>query len=239
MYPDAPTHASVAAEPYAFSFAPPTTALLIIDLQRDFLEPGGFGELLGNDVGLLAHVVEPTRAVLEVARALDMLIIHTREGHRPDLADAPPAKLARGRLELGIGDAGPNGRILVRGEQGHDIVDAVAPLEGEVILDKPGKGAFYATDLELILRNHGIRSLVVAGVTTEVCVHTTVREANDRGYECLVLSDCTGSYFPEFHEIGLRMIAAQGGIFGWVAPSAELLAALPVPQLTGAHAPGE
>jgi nicotinamidase-related amidase len=239
MHFDAPAEISLAAEPYEFSFAPQTTALLIIDLQRDFLEPGGFGELLGNDVGLLQRVVEPTAAVLATARAAGMLVVHTREGHRPDLADAPPAKLARGRLELGIGAEGPKGRILVRGEEGHDIVDAVAPLPGEVVLDKPGKGSFYATDLELILRNHGIASLVVCGVTTEVCVHTTVREANDRGFECLVLSDCTGSYFPEFHEVGLRMIAAQGGIFGWVAPSAELLSVLPVPELTGAMAPGE
>ncbi len=239
MHLDAPAEISLAANPYEFSFAPKTTALLIIDLQRDFLEPGGFGELLGNDVGLLQQVVDPTRAVLAAARAADMLVVHTREGHRPDLADAPPAKLARGRLELGIGGDGPKGRILVRGEEGHDIVDEVAPAPGEVVLDKPGKGSFYATDLELILRNHGITSLVVCGVTTEVCVHTTVREANDRGFECLVLSDCTGSYFPEFHEVGLRMIAAQGGIFGWVAPSAELLAVLPVPELSGAMTPGE
>jgi nicotinamidase-related amidase len=217
---------TVAAEPYPFEFAPEHTALIVIDLQRDFLEPGGFGELLGNDVSLLARVVEPVSAVLAAARGGGMLVVHTREGHRPDLSDCPPAKLARGRLETGIGDLGPNGRILVRGEHGHDIVDAVAPLPGEIVLDKPGKGSFYATDLELLLRNRGITHLLVTGVTTEVCVHTTVREANDRGFECLVLADCVGSYFPEFHEMGLRMIAAQGGIFGWVAESAELLAAL-------------
>jgi biuret amidohydrolase len=244
MHLDAPPTASVTAEPYPFAFAPATTALLIIDLQRDFLEPGGFGELLGNDVGLLARVVEPTRAVLAAARAAGMLVVHTREGHRPDLADCPPAKLARGRLALGIGSPGPRGRILIRGEEGHDIVDAVAPRDDEIVLDKPGKGSFFATDLDLILRNHGATSLLVCGVTTEVCVHTTVREANDRGFECLVLSDCTGSYFPEFHEVALRMIAAQGGIFGWVAASEELLSAmgaagLPVPELTGALAPGE
>jgi len=243
MHPAAPPTAVVAAEPYAFAFSAPTTALVIIDLQRDFLEPGGFGELLGNDVSLLARVVEPTRAVLAAARAAGMLVIHTREGHRPDLADCPPAKRSRGRLDSGIGSLGPRGRILVRGEEGHDIIDDVAPAPGEIVLDKPGKGSFYATDLELILRNRGIAQLVVCGVTTEVCVHTTVREANDRGFECLVLGDCCASYFPEFHEVGLRMIAAQGGIFGWVADSAALLAALeppvPVHAYTGAAASGE
>jgi nicotinamidase-related amidase len=232
----------VPAEPYPFSLTPATTALVLIDFQRDFLEPGGFGELLGNDVSLLAAAVEPAARVLAAARAAGMLVVHTREGHRSDLSDCPPAKLARGRLETGIGSRGPKGRILVRGEEGHDIVEELAPAPGEVVLDKPGKGSFYATDLELILRNQGVRSLIVTGVTTEVCVHTTVREANDRGFECLVLSDCVGSYFPEFHEMGLRMIAAQGGIFGWVAPSAELLSALgtlgvPVqtPALTGSE----
>jgi nicotinamidase-related amidase len=234
------TTAEVPAEPYPFTFAPATTALLLIDLQRDFLEPGGFGELLGNDVGLLARVVAPTAVVLAAARAAGMLVVHTREGHRPDLSDCPPAKLARGRLATGIGSDGPRGRILIRGEEGHDIVDEVAPIEGEAVLDKPGKGSFHATDLELILRNRGVTSLLVTGVTTEVCVHTTVREANDRGFECLVLADCVGSYFPEFHEVGLRMIAAQGGIFGWVAPSSSLLdafAALGVPtyELTGSE----
>jgi nicotinamidase-related amidase len=213
----------VPAQPYPFVFDPETTALVIIDMQRDFLEPGGFGALLGNDVSLLHRVVEPLRAVLGAARAAGMTVIHTREGHRPDLADAPPSKLARGRLQCGIGDPGPYGRVLVRGEHGHDIVDELAPIEGEVVVDKPGKGAFHATDLEPMLRNAGITGLVVTGVTTEVCVHTTVREANDRGFECLVLEDCVGSYFPEFHEVGLRMIAAQGGIFGWTAPSRALL----------------
>jgi nicotinamidase-related amidase len=217
----------VAAAPYSYACSPASTALVVIDMQRDFLEPGGFGELLGNDVSLLARTIEPLRDVLAAARATGMLIIHTREGHRPDLADCPPTKLLRGRLDVGIGAEGPNGRILVRGERGHDIVDELAPLDGEVVLDKPGKGAFYATDLELMLRNHGITSLVVTGVTTEVCVHTTVREANDRGFECLVLEDCVGSYFPEFHDVALRMIAAQGGIFGWVGSSRDLLAALP------------
>ena len=216
----------VPARPYAFELRAATTALLVIDMQRDFLEPGGFGALLGNDVSLLERVVEPLAVVLAAARATGMLVVHTREGHRPDLADCPPAKLARGRLATGIGDPGPNGRILVRGEAGHDIVHELAPIADEVVLDKPGKGAFYATDLELLLRNRGITSLIVTGVTTEVCVHTTVREANDRGFECLVPGDCVGSYFPEFHEAGLRMIAAQGGIFGWVSSSVELLSAL-------------
>jgi nicotinamidase-related amidase len=220
--------ASVPASPYPFTFDPGSTALVIIDMQRDFLEPEGFGEMLGNDVSLLARAVAPLQRVLAAARDAGMLVIHTREGHRPDLTDCPPSKLARGHLETGIGSPGPKGRILVRGELGHGIVDELAPIEGEAVLDKPGKGAFYATDLELLLRNRAITSLVVTGVTTEVCVHTTVREANDRGFECLVLEDCVASYFPEFHEVGLRMIAAQGGIFGWVTPSAELLAALGV-----------
>jgi nicotinamidase-related amidase len=157
------------------------------------------------------------------------MVIHTREGHRPDLSDCPPAKLARGHHATTIGDEGPMGRILVRGEYGHDIVDSLKPLPDEPVVDKPGKGAFYATDLENILRNRGITSLVVTGVTAEVCVQTTVREANDRGFECLVLSDCIASYFPEFYEMTLKMITAQGGILGWVAPSAAFLAALPLP----------
>jgi nicotinamidase-related amidase len=217
---------NIPAEPYEFVLDPATTALVVIDMQRDFLEEGGFGAGLGNDVSLLGRVVEPLSRVIDAARAAGMTVVHTREGHRPDLADCPPAKLARGRLELGIGDMGPRGRILVRGEEGHDIIDELAPAPGEIVVDKPGKGAFYATDLEPMLRNRGITSLVVTGVTTEVCVHTTVREANDRGFECLVLEDCCGSYFPEFHEVGIRMIAAQGGIFGWVAASGALLAAL-------------
>lgn len=214
---------TVPASPYDFVFEPPRTALVVIDMQRDFLEPGGFGELLGNDVSELARVVAPLRALLDAARDAGILVVHTREGHRPDLSDAPPSKLARGGGELTIGSHGPKGRILVRGEEGHDIVAELAPLPGEIVLDKPGKGAFYATDLELLLRNRGIERLIVTGVTTEVCVHTTVREANDRGYECLVPRDCVGSYFPEFHEVGLRMIAAQGGIFGWVGHSQDLL----------------
>ena len=214
---------AVPAVPYDFELDPETTALVIIDMQRDFLEPGGFGSLLGNDVSLLQRTIAPLQEVLAAARATGMTVIHTREGHRPDLTDAPPAKLARGHLSCGIGDPGPFGRILVRGEHGHDIIDELAPAPGEPVLDKPGKGAFYATDLELLLRNGGITRLIVTGVTTEVCVHTTVREANDRGFKCIVPGDCCASYFPEFHEVGLRMIKAQGGIFGWVSDSKRVL----------------
>jgi nicotinamidase-related amidase len=217
------------ADPYPFEFDPATTALVLIDMQRDFVEPGGFGETLGNDVSLLQSVVPPLKKVLETARAVGMTVIHTREGHVPDLSDCPPAKLNRGEPSLRIGDPGPKGRILVRGEYGHDIVDELAPLPGELVIDKPGKGSFHATDLDAELVAGGITRLIVTGVTTEVCVHTTVREANDRGYECLVLSDCTGSYFPEFQRVGLAMIAAQGAIFGWVAPSEALITAL-IPQ---------
>jgi len=216
----------VIAEPYEFAFDPARTALLIIDMQRDFVDPGGFGEALGNDVSLLRRAVPPTKRVLDVARSLGMQVIHTREGHRPDLTDCPPAKKARGHLTAGIGDPGPMGRILVRGEYGHDIIDELKPAPGEPVIDKPGKGAFFATDLDAILHNRGIERLIVTGVTTEVCVHTTVREANDRGYECLVLEDCVASYFPEFQEIGIKMIKAQGGIFGWVSDSDRLLSVL-------------
>jgi len=165
--------------------------------------------------------------VLDTARAAGLSIIHTREGHRPDLADLPPAKKVRGRLAAGIGDPGPMGRILVRGEPGHDIIPELYPLGGEPVVDKPGKGAFFATDLDALLKNRGVAQLIVCGVTTEVCVTTTVREANDRGYDCLVVADCVGSYFPEFQEMGLRMIKAQGGIFGWVATSEAFIAAFP------------
>lgn len=217
---------TVPAEPGPFTFDLTSTALVIIDMQRDFCEPGGFGETLGNDVSLLREVIPPLQAVLAAARDAGMTVIHTREGHLPDLSDCPPAKLTRGNPTLRIGDPGPKGRILVRGEYGHDIVDELAPLPGESVIDKPGKGSFHGTEFGAELAARGITSLVVTGVTTEVCVHTTVREANDRGYECLVLSDCVGSYFPEFQRVGLAMIAAQGGIFGWVAPSSAFLASL-------------
>jgi nicotinamidase-related amidase len=216
----------VPAEPGPFAFDVDTTALVVIDMQRDFLEPGGFGSALGNDVSLLSAAVEPLQRVLAATRELGMTIIHTREGHRPDMSDAPRAKVERGAPSLRIGAPGPMGRILIRGEPGHAFIPELQPAAGEPVIDKPGKGAFYATDLGAILQHRGIEALIVCGVTTEVCVHTTVREANDRGYRCIVPGDCCASYFPEFHEVGLRMIQAQGGIFGWVTDSARVLAAI-------------
>lgn len=221
-----PTKNLLAAEPTPVDVTWAKTALVIIDMQRDFLEPGGFGETLGNDVSQLASAVRPCGLVLDAFREAGLLVIHTREGHLPDLSDAPPAKIERGAPSLRIGDPGPMGRILIRGEAGHDIVEALYPGKGEIVIDKPGKGAFYATDFDDTLKQRGIETLLVCGVTTEVCVNTTVREANDRGYRCVVLADCCASYFPEFHEMGLRMIKAQGGIFGWVSSSSEVLAAL-------------
>jgi len=221
-----PAPLTVQADPYPFEFDPGHAALLIIDMQRDFVEPGGFGETLGNDVSQLRAVIPPLQAALAATREAGITVIHTREGHVPDLSDCPPAKLNRGKPALRIGDPGPKGRILIRGEYGHDIIDELAPADDELVIDKPGKGSFYATGLDDTLRSLGITSLIVTGVTTEVCVHTTVREANDRGYECLVLADCVGSYFPEFQRYGLSMIAAQGGIFGWVASSENYLKAL-------------
>jgi nicotinamidase-related amidase len=220
--------ATVDAQPTPYVFDPDSTALVVIDMQRDFLEPGGFGESLGNDVSQLRRTIEPLAALMAAWRAAGLPIIHTREGHLPDLSDCPPAKLQRGEPSKRIGDPGPKGRILIRGEYGHDIIDELQPIEGEAVVDKPGKGAFYATELQELLDKDGIKSLIVTGVTTEVCVHTTVREANDRGYECLVLADCVGSYFPEFQQVGLKMIAAQGGIFGWVAESPEVIAAIQI-----------
>lgn len=218
----------VEAEPSPLSVDTDTAALVIIDMQRDFLEPGGFGAALGNDVTRLQAAVAPCKAILAAARRLSMLVIHTREGHRPDLSDAPALKVARGDAKGRIGAPGPMGRILIRGEPGHDIIPELYPLPAEPVIDKPGKGAFYQTDLELVLRNRGIDTLLVCGVTTEVCVNTTVREANDRGFRCIVLSDCCASYFPQFHEAGLAMIKAQGGIFGWVTGSNGLLRSLAV-----------
>jgi nicotinamidase-related amidase len=217
---------TIEAEPSALSIDLDRTALVIIDMQRDFLEPGGFGAALGNDVTRLRSAIAPCGAVLDTARARGLLVIHTREGHRPDLSDAPRLKVERGDPALRIGAPGPMGRILVRGEPGHDIIAELYPQAGEPVIDKPGKGAFYQTDLDLMLRNRGIETLLVGGVTTEVCVNTTVREANDRGFRCIVLADCCASYFPEFHAAGLAMIKAQGGIFGSVADSQALLGAL-------------
>jgi nicotinamidase-related amidase len=221
-----PTSSTVAAEPGAIELNWSATALVIIDMQRDFMERGGFGETLGNDVSQLARAVKPIAAVLELAREAGILVVHTREGHLPDLSDAPLAKVERGAPSLRIGDPGPMGRILIRGEAGHDIIPKLYPLDSEIVIDKPGKGAFYATELGDVLQKYGIENLLVCGVTTEVCVNTTVREANDRGYRCVVLADCCASYFPEFHEMGLKMIKAQGGIFGWVSDSASVLKAM-------------
>ena len=219
------THTQITAEPFNLELDLESTALVIIDMQRDFVEPHGFGELLGNDVSSLRTAIEPTHRVLEAARKAGMLVVHTREGHRPDLSDCPPAKLTRGGKTF-IGTEGPMGRVLVRGEKGHDIIPELSPIEGEPVIDKPGKGAFFETDLHIILQNQGIKTLLLCGVTLEVCVHTTAREANDRGYECVVLADCTGSYFPEFQEVGLKMIKAQGAIFGWVSDSEAALQTL-------------
>ena len=215
----------IQAQPFDFEFEPSTTALLMIDMQRDFVEPKGFGEMLGNDVSLVRRCIAPCLRVLTAARQAGLFVIHTREGHRPDLSDCLPAKLTRGGKTF-IGEAGPMGRILVRGEYGHDIIPELYPIEGEPIIDKPGKGAFFDTDLGLILRTRGIQSLIVCGVTTEVCVQTTAREANDRGFEVLVPEDCCASYFPEFHRVTLEMIQAQGAIVGWVSDAAHVVDAL-------------
>ena len=219
----------VPARPYEFDLVPEKAALLIIDMQRDFVEPGGFGEMLGNDVSLLRPSIAPLKAMLAAARQAGLFVMHTREGHKPDLSDLHHAKKIRGRGNTTIGDPGPMGRILIIGEPGHDIIPELYPIAGEPVIDKPGKGAFYHTELTDIIFERGIKQLIVCGVTTEVCVHTTVREANDRGIECLVLSDCTASYFPDFHDMALRMIAAQGGIFGWVTNSSSVIDALTGP----------
>lgn len=219
------------AEPQSVSIELARTAVVMIDMQRDFIEPGGFGASLGNDVSLLRAAVRPCQELLAAARENHLLVIHTREGHRPDLSDAPRAKVERGAPSLRIGAAGPMGRILIRGEPGHDIIAELYPRAGEPVIDKPGKGAFYATDLGAILHHHAIENLIICGVTTEVCVHTTVREGNDRGYRCIVPADCCASYFPAFHASALSMITAQGGIFGWVTDSGRLVAALGGRQL--------
>ena len=216
----------VAAQPSSFTFEIATTALVVIDMQRDFIEKGGFGEALGNDVTRLAAIVPTTRVLIDLCRARGMMVLHTREGHRPDLSDCPPAKLRRGNPSLRIGASGPMGRILIDGEPGNDIVPELAPAPGEPVIVKPGKGAFWRTPLESLLVSRGITHLIVAGVTTEVCVQTTMREANDRGWDCLLIEDATESYFPEFKRATLDMIRAQGGIVGWTAPLASLRRAL-------------
>lgn len=215
------------AQPFAFRCELPSTALVLIDMQRDFVEPGGFGESLGNDVRPLQAIIPACRAVLQAWRAAGGTVVHTREAHRPDLSDCPPAKRNRGAPRLRIGDHGPMGRILVAGEPGNQIVSELAPLAGELVIDKPGKGAFHATGLHEMLWERGISHLVFMGVTTEVCVQTSMREANDRGYDSLLLEDCTESYFPRFKAATLDMVRAQGAIVGWTATSAQLLQALP------------
>jgi nicotinamidase-related amidase len=206
------------------------TALLIIDMQRDFLQPGGFGEMLGNDISTLQTAIEPCKKVLEAARAAGVLVMHTKEGHRADMTDVHKhkneKKNAEGKIVKSIGETGPMGRILIRGEPGHDIIPELYPIPGEPVIDKPGKGAFYSTDLELILAVNKITTLLVCGVTTEVCVHTTVREANDRGFHCIVISDACASFFDHFHTTALDMISAQRGIFGSVTDSKAAVAAL-------------
>ena len=217
---------TVVAQPFDFVFDMASTALVIIDMQRDFIEPGGFGQTLGNDVSLLSAIVPACQAVLAAWRAHGGRVVHTRESHRPDLGDCPPAKRNRGNPELRIGDVGPMGRILVAGEPGNQIIAELAPAAGETVLDKPGKGAFYATPLHALLQQEGITRLVFMGVTTEVCVQTSMREANDRGYDCLLLEDCTESYFPRFKAATLDMLRAQGAIVGWTASSSDLLPVL-------------
>jgi nicotinamidase-related amidase len=215
-----------AAQPYPYAFPRAGVALVMIDMQRDFLEPGGFGAALGNDVTRLAPAIAPAARLIAAFRRLGLPVIHTREAHRPDLSDCPPAKRTRGGAALRIGDDGPMGRILVAGEPGVEIIPALAPAPGEIVIDKPGKGAFYATALGETLARHGITHLIVGGVTTEVCVQTTLREANDRGYECLLVEDATQSYFPEFKAATLAMVRAQGAIVGWTATADEVIAAL-------------
>ncbi|MBE9176998.1 cysteine hydrolase [Oculatella sp. LEGE 06141] len=201
-------------------------ALVIIDMQRDFLEPGGFGDALGNDVQRLQAIVPTLKHLLDTVRSLNLTVIHTIECHTPDLSNCPPAKRSRGNGTLKIGDAGPMGRILIQGEPGNGIIPELLPLSSETVIYKPGKGAFYNTDLERILQEKGITHLLITGVTTEVCVQTTMREANDRGYECLMVEDCTESYFPAFKQATLEMVRAQGGIVGWTAPAQAVITRL-------------
>jgi nicotinamidase-related amidase len=216
----------VPAAPFPYALDPAHTALVVIDMQRDFVEPGGFGETLGNDLTPVAAIVPTVARLIALFRAKIWPILHTRESHKPDLSDCPPAKRLRGKPSLRIGDHGPMGRILIRGERGAGIIDACAPMPGEFVVDKPGKGMFYATEVADILTSNKISHLVFSGVTTEVCVQTSMREANDRGYECLLIEDATASYFPQFKAAAIDMIRAQGAIVGWTTPLATLAAAL-------------
>ena len=217
---------TISALPRSYEFPADKIALVIIDMQRDFIEPGGFGEALGNDIRPLAKIIPATRRLLDAFRRLNLPVVHTCEGHCADLSDCPQAKLNRGKGTLNIGDIGPMGRVLVLGEPGNDFVSELKPLPNEIVIAKPGKGAFYATELDHVLRQKGITHLLITGVTTEVCVQTTMREANDRGYECLMVEDCTESYFPEFKRVTLEMVRAQGGIVGWTAGSEAVLKSL-------------
>lgn len=218
---------TISAEPQPVTIDLDATALIVIDMQKDFLYPNGFGDFLGNDVTLLQRTIEPIQRLLKMARTSGLLIIHTREGHLPDLSDCPPAKRERWPEGTRIGDLGPMGRILIRGEVGHEIIDEVAPLPGEIVLDKPGKSSFYATNLEEILRQHTIRNLLIVGVTTDVCCSATVIGANDRGFNAIVPADCVASYDPARHAATLATIKAQGGIFGWVTDSTAVLQSWP------------
>jgi nicotinamidase-related amidase len=218
--------AHIDARPYSYSLPVRPPALVVIDMQRDFVEPGGFGASLGNDVSLLQACVPVIAKLLSTARKLGMPVVHTREAHRADLADCPPAKRMRGKGSLRIGDVGPMGRLLIDGEPGNAIIESLQPIAGEYEIAKPGKGAFYATSLQDVLQRLDVTHLLITGVTTEVCVQTTMREANDRGYECLLVEDGTESYFPAFKQVTLQMIVAQGGIVGWVANSEAVISAL-------------
>lgn len=217
---------TIAAQPGPFACEPTSLGLIVIDMQRDFIEPGGFGAALGNDVTPLRAIVPTVRKLIDSFRAAGLTIVHTKECHRPDLSDCPPAKRDRGKPSLRIGDLGPMGRILIAGEPGSDILPELAPLDGEIVIEKPGKGAFHATKLQEVLAARGITHLVFAGVTTEVCVQTTMREANDRGYTCLLAEDATESYFPRFKQATLEMIRAQGAVVGWSATVDDIVAAL-------------
>ncbi|HEY8877108.1 MAG TPA: cysteine hydrolase [Roseateles sp.] len=214
------------ARPFPYTFDAAHTALVVIDMQRDFVEPGGFGASLGNDVTRLQAIVPTVRRMLDAWRAIGGVVLHTREAHRPDLSDCPPAKRLRGQPSLRIGDLGPMGRILIAGEPGAEIIPELAPLPGEWVVDKPGKGMFYGTAVDESLRECGITHLLFMGVTTEVCVQTSMREANDRGYECLLIEDGTESYFPEFKAAALAMLTAQGAIVGWSATASAVMEAL-------------